>query len=242
MKTEDKGSVKYVHQSQKNYYVCYENMFIVLPDGKTIFGEEYGNSSMLISEDISKNESDACIEVDKRGKTICTLFYDEVSESLFAGGWDEKLGQYKKSKDSQSWTMVKDYGNMGIGWIYSVAQIGNLLIFGGNHTKLIAIDGVNQRQLEGGVDTAIGLVFSLQVCELPDEEMYLSVNGENISYSDDKTDLFDATDLARTFGHNFGTLSEKKHDKKNSIIKEDHQDHPKSQPTDEEDTTIKETK
>jgi hypothetical protein len=119
--------------------------------------------------------------------------------------------------------MVKDYENIGIGEILSVEQIGNLLVFGGYLNALIAIDSVNQKVLKGKVDTAIRYIHSLQVCELPNQEMYLSVNGKDPSYSNDKSDLYDVTDLGKTFGHIFRRNKENEHINKKTI-KEDNQD------------------
>jgi hypothetical protein len=232
MKTKEQGLVHYAHQSQRNYFLKFDNMFTVLPDGKTIIGEDYDNYYMLVSEDITKNEKGASTEIHKRQDNIYTMFYHEVSESLFAGGCDKKLVQYKKLKDSQSWILVKDYGDVGIGCIYSVEQIGNLLVLGGSNNKVIAIDCVNQKALEGTVDTAIICIHSLQVCELPNQEIYLSVSGEGMSYSDEKSDLYNVTDLAKAFGYNFGTVLGNKHNQKNTFMGEDNQDHQGCESTD----------
>jgi hypothetical protein len=232
MKTQEQDTVNYVHQSQKYYFVCYGNSFIVLPDGKTIIGEDYDNVNMLISEDITMNDYDALAEIHKHGDTIYTVFYDEVSKSLFVGGVYE-LNQYKKYEESKYWFMVRDYGDIGIGDIYSIKQIGNLLVFGGNYKTLIAMDSVKQQILEGEIETAIENIYSLQVCELEYEKTYLSVNGSDPNYSYDVSDLYDVTDMVKTFGYTFGTVLENKHNKKNTLMNDGYQDHLNYEPTDE---------
>jgi hypothetical protein len=194
-------------------------MFLVLPDGKTIIGEDFDNKNMLISEDITSNENDAFNEIYQCEDTIFTVFFHAVSECLLAGGRDGKLRQYKKGKDTKGWTLVKDYGDIGIGWINSAEEIGNLIIFGGTF-ELKVIDCVNQEPLKGTFDTAITNVCSLQICELSKQQMYLSVNGNGPCYSNDRSDLFEVTDLAKQFGYNFENLKVHTKETKINMIEE----------------------
>jgi hypothetical protein len=222
MNAEENSTINHVHQSQKNFKVWYGNMFTVLPDGKTIIGEDYDNNNMLVLEDITKNDNDAFAEFHHHKRGIYTVFYHELSESLFAGGWNGTPVQYKKNKDTQSWSVVKEYEDVGIGCIYSFEQIGNVVLIGGSTNKFIAIDAVKQKVFERAIITVIESIHCLQVCELPNQEIYLSVSGQNPSYSEDKSDLYNATHLAKTFGHHFGTTLEDKDHHEKTIMKEHH--------------------
>jgi hypothetical protein len=93
---------------------------------------------------------------------------------------------------------------LGIGPIFAVDQIGDVLVFGGyDYYSIRAIDSVNKTLLPGTLKTAIQYVDSLRFCKLPENKVYLSVCGRNPNYLNGQTDIYDATDLAKAFGHNF---------------------------------------
>jgi hypothetical protein len=98
---------------------------------------------------------------------------------------------------------------LGIGNIYSVEQIGDVLVFGGYGKSLIrAVDTVKKSLLPGTFKTGIKHVYSLSKCELPGKKLYLSVSGGSPSYSGDQTDIYDVTDLGKTFNYSFLQLKE----------------------------------
>jgi hypothetical protein len=185
--------------------VCYENHFLVLPDGKTIIGVEYkGQHNVLFMEDISRNDVNAYRQIATYGYYIYTVFYNSVSKSLFVGENSGKVAQYQRDVNGETWTMAKDYGNIGIGHIFSVDQIEDIVIFGGGGSHSVrANDSKNKNLLQGTLKTAICYIYSLQVCELPENKVYLSVCGQNQNYTNTKTDIYNATELAKTFGFHF---------------------------------------
>jgi hypothetical protein len=112
--------------------------------------------------------------------------------------------EYQEGSNKETWTKVKDYGDLGIGWIVSVDQIEDVLVFGGYETYSIrAIDSVNKTLLSGTLKTAFEDIYSLQVCELPKNKVFLSVCGGNPDYLNNQTDIFDAKELARKFNFQF---------------------------------------
>jgi hypothetical protein len=198
------ATINHVHRSQKNFYVYFENNFLVLPDGKTIIGSEGGNRTNLICEDITKNDSSAYSLISTHGGTIESVFYNAVSKSLFVGDDDDVVIEYEEKENNLSWRGTKNYGNLGIGDIECIEQIGDILIFGGRNSYSIrAIDTVKKVLLPGTLKTAIYYVYSLQKCELPDNKVYLSICGISPNYSEQQTDIYDATDLAKAFSFEF---------------------------------------
>jgi hypothetical protein len=127
-----------------------------------------------------------------------------ISKTIFVGNDGGKVIEYQQEANNQSWAKVKDYDDLGIGPIFAVDQIGDVLVFGGyDNYSIRAIDSINKTLLPGTLKTAIQHVDSLQFCELPENKVYLSVCGRESNYSNDQTDIYDATDLAKAFGHNF---------------------------------------
>jgi hypothetical protein len=198
------ATINHVHQSQKKYWVEFENNFLVLPDGKTVIGSEGGEYKNLICEDITKNDASAYSLIATHGDDIDSVFYNAVSKSLFVGDQNKVVIEYEEKENNLSWRETKNYGNLGIGDIECFEQIGDILIFGGYDTYSIrAIDTVKKVLLPGSLKTAIGCVYSLQKCELLDNKVYLSICGSFPNYSEQQTDIYDATDLAKAFSFEF---------------------------------------
>jgi hypothetical protein len=198
------SSVTHVHESQKLYYVGCGNQFLVFPDGKTIIGVEDQDSYKLFMEDITRNDNTAYRQIAEHENTIFTVLYNPVSKTLIGGDKDGRVVQYEEGANKETWTMVKDYGDLGIGWIISMDQIGDILIFGGYESYSIkALDIGNKKLLPGTLKTATRNVFCLRFCELPEKKVFLSVCGEYPNYSNEKTDIYDATELARRFNFDF---------------------------------------
>jgi hypothetical protein len=198
------ATINHIHQSQKKYWVQFENNFLLLPDGKTIIGSEGGNRKNLICEDITKNDSSAYSLIATHGGDIDSVFYNAVSKSLFVGDCDNAVIEYEEKGNKLSWRETKNYGNLGIGDFECIEQIGDILIFGGYDTYSIrAIDIINKVLLPGSLKTAYKYVYSLQKCELPDNKVYLSICGSSPNYSEQQTDIYDATDLAKAYSFEF---------------------------------------
>jgi hypothetical protein len=179
-------------------------MFLILPNGKTIIGRDGSNPKIILIEDITKNDASAYSNFGNHSKNISLVFYDVISKSLFVGDCNGVLIQYKQNESNQLWEELHNYGNLGIGSVISVELIGRMLIFGGFGTYLLkAVDIDNRKVLQGTFKTAIKNIFSLQVCELPDNKLNLSVCGFNPDYSNNLTDIFDVTKAAEAFGNKF---------------------------------------
>jgi hypothetical protein len=197
-------TINHVHQSQKNFFVWFENNFFVLPDGKTIIGSEGGNRKNLICEDITKNDSSAYSLIAIHKGDIDSVFYNAVSKSLFVGDCYDVVIEYEEKENNLSWRETKNYGDLGVGDVESIEQIGDVLIFGGRNSYFIrAIDTIKKVLLPGTIETAFYKMYSLQKCELPNNTVYLSVCGEEQNYSNEQTDIYDATNLAKVFSFKF---------------------------------------
>jgi hypothetical protein len=75
----------------------------------------------------------------------------------------------------------------------------NLVIFGGYRKSLLrVIDSEKMMVIGDAYGTAIGGIVSLSICERPDQ-VVLSVNGQNPSYSFGKSDILDITGLVKNY-------------------------------------------
>ena len=180
------STVNCLHES-KEYFSCYyENDFLVLPNGKTLVGSSGKN---LVSEDLTTNN---ITTIGTMSSDILTVLYDPKTKSLFAGDGDGHLHQYQRSGDEDQFKLVKDYGDIGIGPIFSSCLCGDLAFFGGWGTSSLAAVKISEKKLVNGTfETAIGDIFSLEACRVSDSRVLVSVGGENPSYSESKSDILE---------------------------------------------------
>ena len=182
------STLKIQNQTQNKFYSRYENNFLVLPNGKTVVGADYSNQEKLIMEDITKGNHK---QVGTHGSSIYSVLFHSPTQSLLVGDYKGHVKQYKKVHPS--FTIVRDYGHVGVGSVLSSTQVGGFAILGGNDNFLVAIDVSEQRVSGGLLKSPFIETFSLQVCEGVDSKVYLSVGGHLPEYSSDVSDFLNVT-------------------------------------------------
>ena len=159
----------------------------MLPDGKTVVGRDESDKKKLMIEDITSNSP---AQIGEHKDDIRTLLFDEASKTLLVGDDSGHVLQYKQG-ESGEFSLLKDYGNVGVGCVRSSTQVGDFTVFGGTKQKIKVIDIQSQRLLEGSIETAYEDINSLRACRLTSEKVLLSVGGRNPSFSESKTDVFE---------------------------------------------------
>ena len=122
---------------------------------------------------------------------ISNVIFHSKTQSLLIGDNDGHIEQYKKL--SGSFTMVKDYRNLGLGIVYSSTQVGRFAIFGGNRNSLVTIDISEQRLCPGHLKSPFEWTYSLQVCEGAGSKVYLSLGGRCPKSHSDVSHFLDVT-------------------------------------------------
>ena len=162
----------------------------MLPDAKTVVASFFNgiDYKTLCAEDITTGNKS---QVGTHSGNISTVLYDEASRTLFAGDNSGYVIQYQKSEDSASFSQLKNYWNVGIGYLYSSTLVKNLAIFGGNNNRIIAIDIDSKQVLPGSVITSFQCIRTLTPCEVSRSRTLLSVGGSRVNYSDTRTHIFE---------------------------------------------------
>ena len=190
MDAADNSTLQIQHQTKNEFSVDHENNFLVLPDGKTIVGCDGSDKKKLVVEDITLQNPR---EIATHSGFIKTLLFDSATQSLLVGDQSGHVKQYEKQKGS--FTLLKDYGDVGVGSVLSSAQVGRFAVFGGTNGSLVVIDILWQRLCAGLLKSPFKLTTSLQVCHVEDSKVYLSVGGESPSYSLQTSECLDVTGL-----------------------------------------------
>ena len=186
-----------IYTSTSEFGVMYENQFVVLDDGKHVIGVDASDGGKLIFENIETGKADKFGWRDFGVNFITNMFYAQDTESFYIGDLYDDLYKYKLDKTNKSCKKVKAYGNIGIGRIISSHRFMNFVFFGGSNNKIKVLDLSRDKLLPGHLEAAIGCIYSLKVCVKSQDEIYLTVSGQYPNYSDDKTDLFEVTDLLK---------------------------------------------
>jgi hypothetical protein len=178
---------------------------VILPDEKTIIGVIYkGNHNVMGSEDITNLS--AVFTFGSGGNYIRTILPSKDFKSIFVGDDGGNLRQYDLKKSLNKWTHVKNHGNIGINNIYSSTCFGNLAIFGGGNSHVRVLDMEKKQMFVKPFKTAITYLDSLQMCQVSDSKVLLTVVGSSLNYSNSESDVFDITKLLAF--HNVKYVSE----------------------------------
>ena len=123
---------------------------------------------------------------------------------VFAGDRRGYLNQYRLEPTGGVPTIVKEYGRIDIGQIYSSVSVGNLAVFGGEDKRLVVIATDMQQVVIYDVPVAIKHIFSLSMCPVRVSDtktrVLLAVSGGKADYSNDRSDLLDVTPCLQGLG------------------------------------------
>ena len=109
MNAANGSTIKIRHQTQNRFWVYHENNFLVLLDEKTIVGPDGSNQEKLIIEDITLRNPR---QIGAHGNWIYTVLFDILTQNLLVGDLNGHVMQY--TMVNQSFTMVKDFGDVGL--------------------------------------------------------------------------------------------------------------------------------
>ena len=162
-----------------------------MPNSKTVIG--INEKTLTIENIVTKKAS----TFGKLKGIFKTLLYDEVTQTLFAGDERGRIKQYRRGNCFCPFTLLKDYGRVGIGVVYSSAQVNGFAFFAGSNRSLVAIN-IHERQLcEGKIRNPFTNTISLQVCQGLDSKVYLSLGGSFPLYYSTISDFLDVSEICK---------------------------------------------
>ena len=195
MEHNQETSIQPMNASLNQFGVMYENNFVVLDDAKHVIGVHPSNGNYLILENI---ENGSTVEFGGKfdfGFCITTLVYDEKTGFLYTGHTAGYINKYKIDTENKIRQRVKNYGDLGIDQIISSHRFLDFVFFGENESKIRVLNLSTGELVPGDLETSISEIYSLQVCEKSNDEIYLAVSGWNTGFSKNIIDLFDLTNL-----------------------------------------------
>jgi hypothetical protein len=198
-KAEDDETVQPKYQSQIHYYSYCERSFSMLSDETTIIGVEKGNGEkVFVMEDISnKDPYYKPFKMEFHTNDIDCILVNEKMKAILVGDRLGRLNQYSFDVNKNKIEITREYGLMNIGYIYSGVFMGKLAILGGNKTYSLRVVNMESRQIFGdSMETAFFGIHSLQLCQVSDENVYLSICGVNPDYSTN-SDIYNAKELLK---------------------------------------------
>ena len=138
----------------------------MLPNQKTLVGESQSESLQI--EDISSKEAPVIIDE----KRPFTMIFNRKINSLLAGYRNACVSQFERDS-SGVMKKQKEYGDVGVGWVYASDCSGDIAAVGGSKGFIQLIDMKRRELLGERMETAIGNILSLQFCRVSKNEMHL---------------------------------------------------------------------
>jgi predicted transcriptional regulator len=199
------NQVKCKDKSKGEFYVYLENHFLILPDQKTVIGVDKDRISMIM-EDITNSESGySPVRFGKHEDTIYTLIFVEELSMLLVGDNAGKLTQYHYDSGNNSWSVVKEYGDLGIGQVISGIRIGHLVIFGGYESYSLRVVDSMKMEIQGDpFKTAIEVIYSISLGKVSESQVILYLSGWGGKYSETASDVLDITELMKEYKVSIG--------------------------------------
>ena len=125
---------------------------MVLSDEKTLVGLKSSDCETLQTEDITGNAGP--VKIDNQGSQVMTLLFSESTNCLIVGYDNGVAIQYQRDSTG-AWQVLENYGNLGIGSLYSCDHSGDLAFMGGNGTFKLRVINLKKRQLIGDALTCL---------------------------------------------------------------------------------------
>ena len=199
MQTPDSGIAKPESVSDLNYFSSKScSTFYVFADEKTILGVNRIQKNILFKENIV-DKSIPIVTYNQNTSQVWTIAVDEINNFLFSGEFNNYNGKVLQF-DLETGRVLREYASLGIGSACSTLIYQNLCFVGGfNSNKLAVLDSISRQVAHQTIEIAIGKPSSLTICEIfPDSKDYkilLVATGNGSYYMDERTDVFDVTDL-----------------------------------------------
>jgi hypothetical protein len=197
--TDDNETVTAKYQSRIHYYSYCERSYAVLSDETTVIGVEKGNGEkVFVMEDLSnKDPYYKPFKMELHTNDIDCILVNEKLKTILVGDRLGRLKQYTFDVGKNTIEVVREYGLLDIGYIYSGTMMGNLAIVGGNKTYSLRVIDMKKRQIFGApLETAFYGIHSLNLCQVSDENVVLTVCGVNPDYSK-CSDIYNANELLK---------------------------------------------
>ena len=104
--------------------------------------------------------------------------------------------------------VIKHFGNLNIGRIFSSCTLDSLTIFGGRKGKIILIDNHNNNIVSAPIKVAIRCIRSLQFCinQRRNSKVILAISGYFENYSKIRSDVLDMTEIIKTMGISYDQI------------------------------------
>ena len=147
--------------SKTSFLWVHQNSLQILADQKTLVGVEHNwdkNCSEIVIEDITNHEKGIPpIRIKQHENQINNILLDEKNCCMFSGDDNGRVIQSYLDLQDNPGKVLKDYGKLGVGVIYSSIMLGDVAVFGGWNGTLGFIDSQKREHLKNKFDMAPGV-------------------------------------------------------------------------------------
>ena len=185
--------------SASAYSCMYENSFQVFRDERTLNRVSASNKRVIQIEDVTKQNSQTLFE--QQSSEVHCLVLSEQQDTILAGDCSSSVTQYKRNELTNTWEQEHQYRDLQVGDIQAMASFGKSVFVGGDEGRICVLDFEEKTIKRAFFETAITLIYSLQICRVSLGQVFLAVSGTYANYDDELTDLFEVVrDLTTSSG------------------------------------------
>lgn len=155
--------------ASKFKYICFGlSNFCILSDETTTVGVSKADGKTVLSEDISRERAPVRAYTADTG-LVHAVAVDETSCRLFLSSYRNNKGQIVQF-DLVTGQVLRNFDSITIGGIISIAQVGNLWLFGGNcSSKYTIINASSRKIVLNSVPTAIQCINLFTIFQKTDK-------------------------------------------------------------------------
>jgi hypothetical protein len=165
-------------------------------NNKSLIGVDLKRRESLIQEEIGVNHGKVFRIGENKGPINIVLEFETLNIVL-AGDDRGNVKQYDMNQGRSRHTLLKDYGNLGIGNIFSGAIYEHVAVFGGDSYSFRFINVVKRQLIHKVCKSSVKWIRSLEFIKVSQNKIFLSITGSDVDYSKTEGDLFEFTDFRR---------------------------------------------
>ena len=176
-----------------------DGAFAVMSDEATVIGADYDYGQYCLTMECIDDmvTTHLPISFGSHDGKITSVVLMENSHTLLVGDSEGNVVQYLHDTATNTWSVTRNYGFLGIDDVNFGIGLGHFAVFGGKNGRIRILDTQKTHLLENFYKTGISCVYSLSPCTTEESQALVSVTGILSNYSEELTDLLDVSRLIR---------------------------------------------
>ena len=206
MQAKNRSKIRPLSKSKSSFYGFFESNYQISASHRALIGVQFFKSKPsrfddnvhknLVLEKISHGDIISVEHFGVHDDTVNSVLVNKRVGALLVGDSEGRLVQYDLSEGRSMLRVQRDYGEIHSGQISCFAALGQFAFIGTFDYVVKVVDMRRRLLLSGSVTTAIQIIYSLQICRVTSNKVFLTVTGKNPNYLSGQSDIYDVSILS----------------------------------------------